>query len=224
MDSGDETVNGGHFHDVNETSDGAIGYFDADSGGSKCTTDSSGTCDVLWYPPEATGLYELMVYVDGEPNVINTQRFMVGITGLTSLVTSSYYRLTGDNPWHPDNHWAMEDVIGSIQQMANNFYNENAATLGINDISLIYGGVFDLDQDWEEPHNLHRLGRSVDIDSHALSTDNKTWITVDKKEITKLCNDNGGILEPEVPIHCEFSPVSYTSGGGGGDCGGRPCS
>jgi hypothetical protein len=226
VDSGDETVNGGHTHNANETSDGAIGYFDSDYGSNECTTDSSGTCDVLWYPPEATGLYELTVYVAEKPDVTNTQRFMVGEEGLTSLVTSSYYRLTGDKPWHPDNHWAMEDVIGNIQRMASDFYNNNDATLGINDMSLIYGGVFDLDRDWEEPHNLHRLGRSIDIDSHAFSTDKKIYLPVDKREIARLCQEYGdGHLEPEATMHCEYPPVFYASGGGGGGggCGDHPC-
>jgi hypothetical protein len=106
------------------------------------------------------------------------------------------------------------------------FYNNNDATLGINDMSLIYGGVFDLDRDWEEPHNLHRLGRSIDIDSHAFSTDKKIYLPVDKREIARLCQEYGdGHLEPEATMHCEYPPVFYASGGGGGGggCGDHPC-
>ncbi|MCL4558946.1 MAG: hypothetical protein M1491_10075 [Deltaproteobacteria bacterium] len=218
VDSSNEYENGGHSHD-HATVSTAIGFFDNNT----CTTDSSGSCDVTWHPPEASGLYELKVYVDGEPDVANTQRFMVGVEGLTSLVPSSYYRLTGQTNSHPDNHWAMEDVIGNIQKMASAFYRDNNATLGINDMSLVYGGLFDIDADWNIPHSLHRLGRSVDIDSHAETSD-YNYMLVDKGDIARLCAKYGyGRLEPEATIHCEYPPEFYASSGGGGGCGDRPC-
>ena len=220
VDSSNEYENGGHSHD-DATVSTAIGFFDNNT----CTTDSSGSCDVIWHPPEASGLYELKVYVDGEPDVANTQRFMVGVEGLTSLVPSSYYRLKGQRPAHPDNHWAMEDVIGYIQQMSSSFYRDhNNATLGINDMSLVYGGLFDISADWNIPHSLHRLGRSVDIDSHAETLDGHC-LQVDKGVISRLCQEYGyGHLEPEATIHCEYPPEFYaSSGGGGGGCGGHPC-
>ena len=220
VDSNSEYENGGHSHD-HATVSTAVGYFDNNT----CTTDSTGSCDVTWHPPEASGLYELKVYVDGEPDVANTQRFIVGVDGLTSLVPSSYYRLTGQTPSHPDNHWAMEDVVGYIQQMASAFYlDNNNATLGINDMSLVYGGLFDIAADWNIPHSLHRLGRSVDIDSHTETLDGH-WLQVDKEVISRLCQEYGyGHLEPEATIHCEYPPEFYaSSGGGGGGCGGHPC-
>ena len=233
VDSSNEYENGGHSHD-HATVSTAIGFFDNNT----CTTDSGGSCDVTWHPPEASGFYELKVYVDGETDVANTQRFMVGVEGLTSLVSSPYYRLTGQRPAHPDNHWAMEDVIGYIQQMSSEYDTYYNATLGINDMSLIYGGLFDISADWNIPHSLHRLGRSVDIDRCAKSTVDpnvtdpyclslkypKGFKKVSRDEIGRFCAEHGyGHLEREAPIHCEYPPALYTSSGGDGGCGDHPC-
>jgi len=35
--------------------------------------------------------------------------------------------------------------------------------LYLNDASLIWGGVFDLDADWEDPHEEHKRGSVIDI-------------------------------------------------------------
>ena len=235
VDSSNEYENGGHSHDHAIVST-AIGFLDNNT----CTTDSSGSCDVTWHPPEASGFYELKVYVDGETDVANTQRFMVGVEGLTSLVPSPYYRLTGQRPAHPDNHWAMEDVIGYIQQMASAFYHDNNAILGINDMSLIYGGLFDYEANWDSVpgHQLHRFGRSADIDHCAQSTINpniadsyclnlhypKGFKKVSRDKVAELCAEYGyGHLEREAPIHCEYPPALYTSSGGDGGCGDHPC-
>ncbi|MGC8755300.1 MAG: hypothetical protein ACP5QW_02095, partial [bacterium] len=167
VESGREIDNGGHFHD-HSTNVVNIGYFDS----STCITDSNGWCSVLYTLPQTGGLYEMTVSLESDPDVVYSVRFMVGVEGLTSLVPSSYYRLTGQTQSHPDNHWAMEDVIGYIQQMASDYYTYYNAILGINDMSLIFGGLFDYQANWDSVpgHKLHRLGRSVDIDTCAQST------------------------------------------------------
>ncbi len=35
--------------------------------------------------------------------------------------------------------------------------------LDVNDISLRWGGLFDIHADWDIPHRAHRTGRTVDI-------------------------------------------------------------
>jgi murein endopeptidase len=35
--------------------------------------------------------------------------------------------------------------------------------LFINDMSLPYGGLFDVNGDWKTPHKTHRIGKSADI-------------------------------------------------------------
>jgi hypothetical protein len=35
----------------------------------------------------------------------------------------------------------------------------------INDVSLPYGGLFDVNGDWRDPHVSHRSGKDVDIEN-----------------------------------------------------------
>ncbi len=95
--------------------------------------------------------------------------------------------------------------------------------LGINDMSLPLGGLFDIYHNWHPPHNSHRKGTSVDIDRCAwkdggieeggVAAEDPCglslgypggFVRVDRKEIEKLCNQRGGRLLPEPTCHYEF--------------------
>lgn len=51
------------------------------------------------------------------------------------------------------------------QQYQDWYYQANGVTVKIsfNDLSLIYGGLYDYGGNWDCPHTLHRLGRSADV-------------------------------------------------------------
>ena len=89
------------------------------------------------------------------------------------------YVLTGDKPAHPKNHFGTAIALEKLQQIAQKYFNttndENNPTeqkrkLKINDISLVRGGVFDLNLNWvgdnqNDPHWGHRTGTEVDIET-----------------------------------------------------------
>jgi hypothetical protein len=138
----------------------------------------------------------------------------VKVTVLGALQSSTYYRLTGQTSYHSDNHYVEAGTYDGITGVAKEFFDFFSATLGINDASLKWGGLFDINGDWSTPHSWHRKGTSVDIDGCALSTvdDNPNdkgscgsgYIEVEKKEIKRLCNKYFGTLVNESTIHCEF--------------------
>ncbi|MBI4654020.1 MAG: hypothetical protein HY752_03400 [Nitrospirae bacterium] len=99
------------------------------------------------------------------------------------------------------------------------YYKDFNATLGINDMSLVWGGLFDIGPPigffWSPPHKSHRKGTSVDIDRCAKSAVSENpnpqgicpegWIKVNKRYIGEKCWEHGkGWLVPEATIHCEF--------------------
>ncbi|MBI4823996.1 MAG: hypothetical protein HY805_07200 [Nitrospirae bacterium] len=124
------------------------------------------------------------------------------------------YRLTGQTTFHPVNHYGTYYTVVNTRLIAEDFYEQSKATLGINDMSLIWGGGFDIYGRWLEDitspkcrqkgygHCSHRKGTSVDIDRSALGP--KGYIRVDKIQIKKICEKNGGRLVEEATIHCEF--------------------
>lgn len=156
----------------------------------------------------------------------------VKVPGLFDLGVGGSYRLTGSTGTHPVNHYGTDSTIVSTNYMANDFYEQFNATLGINDMSLPGGGGFDIYGRWLDDitppkcrqkgygHCGHRIGTSVDIDRCALSATNpnniidqfciglgyaKGFIQVDRNRIRRICENRGGRLEEEGTIHCEIS-------------------
>jgi hypothetical protein len=70
----------------------------------------------------------------------------------------------------PDNnHWIMSAAAVSLEGAAEEFlhaeWNRNREQMRINDLSLPFGGLFDKDGDWRNPHTSHRTGNDVDIEN-----------------------------------------------------------
>ncbi len=86
--------------------------------------------------------------------------------GLHGGVT--YYTLIGTTAHHPINHFGKFSTITSLQQIAWNYYLEFStysafSRLEVNDMSLRWGGLFDIGGDWRPPHSEHRYGRQADL-------------------------------------------------------------
>jgi hypothetical protein len=90
--------------------------------------------------------------------------------GLNPLPAGTGYEFIGgpDNvSRHPDHHMVRAEVRDALQSAATAFAAEfpDGPLLGINDISLMWGGVFDIDgaSDWRQPHCSHRRGIEIDL-------------------------------------------------------------
>jgi len=84
------------------------------------------------------------------------------------------FLLTGTTQPHPGNHFGTATALNLITQIARAYRknNQGLGRLGINDISLLRGGAFDLNTQWVgdnasgNGHWGHRTGTEVDIDRH----------------------------------------------------------
>lgn len=178
-----------------------------------CTTDVSGRCSVSFTASEISGVEILKGTIVGVDSSTVTKELTVKVPGLIEVGLSNFYRLTGYTAIHQFNHFIAPASVGIIG-VASDFYDTFDATLGLNDMSLEQGGLFDIEVPWIKPHSAHRVGRSADIDKCAVSRirDNPNpkgscangSIAVPKRLIGKMCNLNGGHLVVEGPIHCEF--------------------
>jgi hypothetical protein len=63
------------------------------------------------------------------------------------------------------NHWGVQAAVDSLQQIAIAWRQQfpQELILQINDVSLPYGGLFDVNGNWHRPHGTHRTGRDTDI-------------------------------------------------------------
>lgn len=134
---------------------------------------------------------------------LKTADVSVGFAGLVDpgLDSSGVIRYTGDTTTHPSNHFGAGELHVFIRKMAT-YYNLLAAdsvkgTLGINDMSLERGGLFDIAGAWSPSHVRHRFGTDADIDRFVQRSDG-TFVFADQAVIedaveTKL----DGIFLPE---------------------------
>jgi hypothetical protein len=136
----------------------------------KCTTDSTGTCALLYTTPVVSGLYEIKVTSAADLSLTDSKHLLVAIPNLTSLSSGLGYTtdppVGGQTTAHPSNHFGTLDLQLEIAAMAFDYRAKYpGAVLGINDMSLPLGGLFDLDRLWDNGtgHSLHRTGTSVDV-------------------------------------------------------------
>lgn len=179
----------------------------------------AGSCQMDYVPSAAAGVERIRATSTGLPEA--TAQVTVGVPGLGNLaIGTNFFRLTGALPGlHVDNHWGTPGVVDRVQRLALDFFGDFGATLGINDMSLPRGGVFDICGRWDEAatcaqapnggHRLHRVGLSADIDRTAcvdpLAEGRcNVRMNVPRAELRLLCQRWNGILLPEGTFHCEF--------------------
>ena len=152
---------GGHVHDSSARPKGSLSAFGGNTG-------PSGMELVIRYTsPEVSGV----VYSDGACSAPNGFRcfdgyfysFTTKVQGLQDLGPNAAYVLVGDKPWHPSNHWGTSSFVAKLRHAAALYNMKYGSKLEINDLSLEWGGLFDINQDWSHPHREHRIGVSADV-------------------------------------------------------------
>jgi hypothetical protein len=102
---------------------------------------------------------------DGTPVPSTDFGLCIENSGLLALPAGTTYTLTGQTATHPVNHYGTAAMVDVLQALADSFYVASGSVmLGINDISLVKGGLFDYQATWVPPHSSHRLGVDADID------------------------------------------------------------
>lgn len=135
------------------------------------SSNGEGECTLPYQASRVSGHVELVGTAVGavtggtaeDENTIDVE-----IPGLQRLQASSLYLLTGNTSTqglrHPGNHFARTSTLVSMQKIALAFFQATNARLGVNDMSIEWGGIFDLGGDWSPWHCTHRDGVHADID------------------------------------------------------------
>ncbi|HEY4612947.1 MAG TPA: hypothetical protein VII11_08200, partial [Bacteroidota bacterium] len=101
------------------------------------------------------------------------------IAEFTELTQGSHYELTGafGDPGvtseHRKNHQGTSVLVNTLKALADTIYAAKAYKLRINDMSLAWGGPFDIRNNWNTPHQTHREGTNADIDDFARDSNNQ---------------------------------------------------
>jgi hypothetical protein len=127
--------------------------------------------------------------------------------------------LDGETTILPDNHYGTQELISAIKKIAKAYgedfdrgeFDINGKSpehkeLYINDMSLPYGGRFDIDGTLKPSHYEHMFGEEVDMQMNEMNVKQKKWFNQNAKL-------NGFIrcyAEPEgTPNHYHCSVVDF---------------
>ncbi len=163
-----------------------------------------------WYPEFATRVVE---WKEAYGACYGTwiDNIDVKIPGLVSMDPGSFekgYWLRLNKPWHPKSHYVVPEFKTKLENMGLAWRQvcPNSAALGYNQMSLPWGGLFDINQDWKPPHKAHRFGIEADIAKRFVRKGNR------KRVIDLMCGmkfdvySEGDLVEEGFPhYHIVFS-------------------
>ncbi len=116
----------------------------------------------------------------------------------------------GNQGWcdnHTDNHYLSPAVLPRVQAFATSVSQRTNGRIlvGLDDMSLVRGGIFDLNGDFQPSHFLHRQGHDVDIAwVQVVNTGAFVSSHVYEEDIQRAAMSAGGKRVIEGPIHFRF--------------------
>jgi len=129
------------------------------------------------------------------------------VEGLQALPAGTSYDLVGATPFHTNNHYGIPGVVTALQRIAYDYYNathrvqnivthgkpidQNHMRLRYNDMSLIAGGLFDINGQWGKTggHASHTCGVDADVGN----TDATRTFSINEDDLNNIIiNDFSG--------------------------------
>lgn len=151
------------------------------------------------FPDFATGIIQQFDSYGACQGISQTDHINVQVPGLVEMPYADNYVL--DNPQdsmggHPDNHYGTKKLIDTLTELSNQYaLNFPAAEpLHINDMSLPWGGIFDVGYNWKSPHSGHTIGADADINRELIPLRNR------EKLLQMMCS-----LTPGVALEQEYA-------------------
>jgi hypothetical protein len=139
-------------------------------------TDSTGKLKFRYLASQFGGKERIKGSVLSDSTRMDTLRLLTRVPNLTELPEGAHYFLTGapdDNDpcpalpptsLHYRNHFGTVGIIQAIQSIAAAYESLYPGTrIRVNDMSLVYGGMFDWRNQWHADHREHRIGINADI-------------------------------------------------------------
>jgi hypothetical protein len=174
--------------------------------GTIATSVNTGESGVIKTPYTASLVSGPVTLTGSSPGATSgTASIDIGQWNLQQLTAGAHYSLTGDIAGqHTQNHWAKAFHIQKIQELADLFFAQFGEGPTFNDTSLPVGGLYDVASTapWNPPHQSHAEGRSTDIKTIGLDSDQLAFVKATWKKWQKL----GAYLGDETVIRVKGQP------------------
>lgn len=133
--------------------------------------------------PDAGGVVVMTSrFSPGNPSVI-TNTIHVSVPGLVAFGGGVGIVLTGATRTHPTNHYAVPELANLVAQLGQRYFRQFSRAIFVNDMSLADGGLFDHRATWRPPHQTHRDGRRVDINSTSMTPEQQAFFRQAAQEL-----------------------------------------
>jgi hypothetical protein len=170
-------------------------------------TGPAGVAKLYFVASEVSG----PVIVGGaSPNAASDSAMVsVQVSGLVALPPGASYVFTGAVAnRHTANHFGTPQALDAFRHFADSVSSWIGEPLGINDISLPEGGLFDVGSvGWEIPHGFHRRGTHADIRTrYANSTTFSPKLQARMRALWKVTLGYGEPVNEADHIHLNFYP------------------
>jgi hypothetical protein len=183
------------------------------------TTDAAGELRLRYRAPELGAVETLAATLERRQEIRAFLELRVGLA-LVALPPSPEYFLVGGTPAHPSpdgeagsSHFVAPDVLPKITAAAAEFRAATGFPLRINDASLAWGGVFDIDGAWERPHYNHRDGTDIDLGIFTYGEEGRPLTATEIELLALAIRRQGGRPGFEGDhIHASFGPIRYAEG------------
>lgn len=182
----EDLKSGGHDHGDSTRPRGGIAEVENCASDSECwpspqstegkgMTDGNGQVVFNFNAPEASGKYTITAICDGCSSSSEPKTVDVRVSGIKPIPPSGLYALYETDGSvigavknrHESNHYLTPTAANKLLVIAINYHYlyPKDPVLHVNDASLMWGGVFDIDPEaeWNSPHKEHRRGSVVDI-------------------------------------------------------------
>ena len=135
------------------------------------TLDSKGYGEAYYVAPELAAT-EVIIATDDLLPTFNAKDAVSVVFPIFSPLSSPNIDLVGDTTAHQgQGHHGTTGMNYALGQLAKVYYAQRAAKLGVNDMSLPFGGTFDIGPTvkhpewkfWNYPHKGHKLGLEADL-------------------------------------------------------------
>lgn len=214
---------GGHDHDDATRPKGTLSL-------AQGTTDANGEVKVTFKAEEVAGIHTIKATCANCTNSPASQEIKVKVPDLVEMPpdtkTPASYSLVGViTGVHNSSHWFSLDSRNTLYKIVDTMFKTGWGTVGVNDGSLVWGGVFDINRNWTKSHSGHRTGNEVDLSfgnpkGISEAQRRKTYTELCKKENTAfsvqtLWHQNDGYAPH---FHLYLDGAGLTSQAKGGPC------
>ncbi len=157
-------------------------------------------------PKYATQLITQVAF-NGACTMAETASMDILVPSLQELPLDPSYVLGGNNQLHPFNHYATINTVAAISALGKQWRKTHASAnkLVFNDMSLKWGGLFDVFGNWTGSHSNHSFGTALDLSKRCVKKSNRAALIRLMDDLGFTVQSEGNTLDEQNHYHIQYA-------------------